>query len=70
MCGWLKDRYGLSWQVCPDELGALMSDPDAARAERAFRAMLSMTKIDIGAIRAATDGTAGDEITAADSPGS
>ena len=56
MCGWLKDRYGLSWQVCPDELGALMADPDPDRAERAFGAMMSMSKIDIAAIRAAADG--------------
>jgi predicted 3-demethylubiquinone-9 3-methyltransferase (glyoxalase superfamily) len=55
MCGWLKDRYGLSWQVCPDELGALIGDPDPARADRAIRAMLSMTKIDIGTVRAAAD---------------
>ena len=55
MCGWLKDRYGLSWQVCPDEMGALMADPDPAAGQRAFRAMLSMTKIDIAAIRAAAD---------------
>jgi predicted 3-demethylubiquinone-9 3-methyltransferase (glyoxalase superfamily) len=41
--------------VCPDELGALMADPDPQRAERAFSAMLSMTKIDIAAIRAAAD---------------
>jgi predicted 3-demethylubiquinone-9 3-methyltransferase (glyoxalase superfamily) len=55
-CGWVKDRYGVSWQVCPDELGELIADPDAERADRAFRAMLSMTKIDIAAIRAAADG--------------
>lgn len=60
-CGWLKDRYGLSWQVCPDELGELMADPEPARAERAFRAMLSMTKIDIGAVRAAADDAHGAE---------
>jgi predicted 3-demethylubiquinone-9 3-methyltransferase (glyoxalase superfamily) len=42
--------------VCPDELGALMADPDPERAERAFAAMLSMEKIDIAAIRAAADG--------------
>jgi predicted 3-demethylubiquinone-9 3-methyltransferase (glyoxalase superfamily) len=58
MCGWLKDRYGLSWQVCPDELGGLMADPDPGRAERAFSAMLSMQKIDIAAVRAAADGAA------------
>jgi len=54
-CGWLKDRYGLSWQVCPDEFGALMSDPDPSRAERAFRATMTMTKIDIVAVQAAAD---------------
>lgn len=54
-CGWLKDRYGLSWQVCPNDLVDVLSDPDPVRAERAFRAMLSMTKIDIAAIRAAAD---------------
>lgn len=58
MCGWLKDRYGLSWQVCPDELGGLLADADPGRAERAFRAMLSMAKIDISAVRAAADGGA------------
>jgi predicted 3-demethylubiquinone-9 3-methyltransferase (glyoxalase superfamily) len=56
MCGWLKDRYGLSWQVCPDELGGLLADTDPQRAQRAFRAMLSMAKIDVAAIRAAADG--------------
>jgi predicted 3-demethylubiquinone-9 3-methyltransferase (glyoxalase superfamily) len=55
-CGWLEDRYGLSWQVCPDELGALIGDPDPARADAAMRAMLAMSKIDIAAIRAAADG--------------
>lgn len=56
-CGWLKDRYGLSWQVCPDELGGLIADSDPARADRAFRAMLSMIKIDIAMVRAAADAT-------------
>lgn len=55
-CGWLKDRYGFSWQVCPDEMGELLDDADPARAERAFAAMLTMSKIDIAAIRAAADG--------------
>jgi predicted 3-demethylubiquinone-9 3-methyltransferase (glyoxalase superfamily) len=59
MCGWLKDRYGLSWQVCPGELGELLGDPDPARAGRAFQAMLTMTKIDIAAVRAAADGAEG-----------
>jgi predicted 3-demethylubiquinone-9 3-methyltransferase (glyoxalase superfamily) len=55
-CGWLKDRYGLSWQVCPDELAELMTDPDPLRVERVTRAMLAMTKIDVAALRAAADG--------------
>ena len=55
-CGWLKDRYGFSWQVFPDELAELLSDPDPVRAERAFKAMLTMGKIDISALRTAFDG--------------
>jgi predicted 3-demethylubiquinone-9 3-methyltransferase (glyoxalase superfamily) len=55
-CGWLKDRYGLSWQVFPGELAELLGDPDPARADRAMRAMLDMVKIDVAAIRAAADG--------------
>ncbi len=55
-CGWLKDRYGFSWQVFPDELAELLSDPDPGRAERAFNAMLTMGKIDIAAVRTAVDG--------------
>lgn len=52
-CGWLKDRYGLSWQIVPTELTDLLADPDAGRAERAMRAMLGMRKIDIAAVEAA-----------------
>ena len=55
-CGWLKDRYGFSWQVCPDELGELLGDPDPARSKRAFEAMMTMSKIDIAVVRAAADG--------------
>lgn len=54
--GWLKDRYGFSWQVVPPVLGELLSDPDPARAGRAMRAMLGMSKLDIAALRAAADG--------------
>ena len=54
-CGWLKDRYGLSWQVIPVALGELLSDPDEQRAQRAMKAMLGMKKIDVAAIRAAAD---------------
>ena len=54
-CGWLKDKYGLSWQVTPSGMDELFADPDAGRAERAMRAMLGMGKIDIAAMRAAAD---------------
>jgi predicted 3-demethylubiquinone-9 3-methyltransferase (glyoxalase superfamily) len=49
-CGWLKDRYGLSWQVVPNVLGELISDPDPERSQRAMRAMLRMKKIDIAGL--------------------
>jgi predicted 3-demethylubiquinone-9 3-methyltransferase (glyoxalase superfamily) len=52
-CGWLKDRFGLSWQVVPAALPALLSDPDPARAQRAMAAMMDMGKLDIDALRAA-----------------
>lgn len=55
VCGWLKDRYGLSWQVVPSGLAELIGDADAGRAERAMRAMLGMSKIDLAAVRAAAD---------------
>lgn len=54
-CGWLKDRYGLSWQVVPKGLVDLLGDPDAGRAGRATKAMLGMRKLDLAAIRAAAD---------------
>ncbi len=46
-CGWCKDRFGLSWQIVPDRMGELLSDPDPARAQRAMQAMLKMQKIEI-----------------------
>jgi predicted 3-demethylubiquinone-9 3-methyltransferase (glyoxalase superfamily) len=55
-CGWLKDRYGLSWQVVPTVLPELLSDPDAARAQRAMKAMMGMVKLDIGALKKAQAG--------------
>lgn len=59
-CGWCKDRYGLSWQVVPRQLGDLLGDPDPDRARRATEAMLRMAKLDVAALQAAADGTAGD----------
>jgi predicted 3-demethylubiquinone-9 3-methyltransferase (glyoxalase superfamily) len=55
MCGWLKDRFGLSWQVFPAELVALTNDPDPGRAQRAMQAMLRMRRIDLAEIRRAAD---------------
>jgi predicted 3-demethylubiquinone-9 3-methyltransferase (glyoxalase superfamily) len=55
-CGWLKDRYGLSWQVVPTGMDELFSDPDPKRAERAMQAMLQMGKLDVAALRNAADG--------------
>ena len=55
MCGWVKDRWGLSWQVSPRRLLELIADPDRGRAKRAMEAMLEMRKIDIAAIERAAD---------------
>jgi predicted 3-demethylubiquinone-9 3-methyltransferase (glyoxalase superfamily) len=55
-CGWLKDRYGLSWQIVPPVLVELLSDPEPARSGRVMQAMLGMSKLDISALRAAADG--------------
>lgn len=55
-CGWLKDRYGLSWQVVPAGLEDVLNDPDPERARRAMQAMLGMGKLDIAALREAADG--------------
>jgi predicted 3-demethylubiquinone-9 3-methyltransferase (glyoxalase superfamily) len=52
-CGWLKDRFGLSWQIVPTALPRLLADPDRARAGRAMQAMLGMRKLDIAALEAA-----------------
>ncbi len=56
MCGWLKDRFGVSWQINPTALAKLIADPDPERAERARQAMFKMRKIDIAALEAAADG--------------
>jgi predicted 3-demethylubiquinone-9 3-methyltransferase (glyoxalase superfamily) len=56
-CGWLKDKFGLSWQITPVILGQMMQDPDPQKAERVMAAMLKMKKIDIAALRGAYDQT-------------
>jgi predicted 3-demethylubiquinone-9 3-methyltransferase (glyoxalase superfamily) len=55
-CGWLKDRFGLSWQVVPTGMAELFADPDPERAKRAMEAMLGMKKLDIAELRRAADG--------------
>jgi predicted 3-demethylubiquinone-9 3-methyltransferase (glyoxalase superfamily) len=55
-CGWLKDRYGLSWQIVPTVLGTLMTDTDGAKAKRVGDAMLKMVKLDIAGLEAAAEG--------------
>lgn len=55
-CGWLKDRYGLSWQVVPTGMEEMMADPDPERVRRAMEAMFGMRRIDVAALRAAADG--------------
>jgi predicted 3-demethylubiquinone-9 3-methyltransferase (glyoxalase superfamily) len=56
MCGWLKDRYGLSWQINPTVLGKMLNDPDPKKSERVMEAMLQMKKIDIEGLRQAYEG--------------
>lgn len=53
VCGWLKDKYGVSWQIVPSILGELMNDPDPKKAQRVMQAMLQMTKIEIDGLRRA-----------------
>ncbi len=55
-CGWLKDRYGVSWQVVPSGMDEVFADPDPQRAQRAMQAMLGMRKLDAAALRRAADG--------------
>jgi predicted 3-demethylubiquinone-9 3-methyltransferase (glyoxalase superfamily) len=55
-CGWLKDRYGLSWQIVPTALGKLMTDPDEAKAKRVGETMLKMIKLDVAKLEAAAKG--------------
>ena len=58
-CGWLKDRFGVSWQIVPSVLTEMMADPDRARAKRAADAMLKMVKLDIAKLKAAYAATTG-----------
>ena len=54
-CGWLKDKFGLSWQIIPTKLGQLLSDPDPRKSQNVMQAMLQMTKIDIATLQRAYD---------------
>lgn len=55
-CGWLKDRFGLSWQIVPKALGELMGDPDPVKSQRVMTAMLQMKKIDVAGLQRAYEG--------------
>ena len=55
-CGWLKDKYGMSWQIVPTILGELMSDKDAAKSLRVMQAMLKMVKLDVKKLKQAAKG--------------
>ena len=55
-CGWLKDRFGVAWQIVPTVLDELVRDPDPERSQRAMKAMMAMTKFDIAELRRAADG--------------
>ena len=59
-CGWLRDRYGLSWQVVPTARGEMLRDPDQAKAERVMTAMLAMQKLDLAALHRAYEGGLGE----------
>jgi predicted 3-demethylubiquinone-9 3-methyltransferase (glyoxalase superfamily) len=56
-CGWLKDKFGLSWQIVPNALGRMLGDKDAAKSMRAMNAMLQMDKLDLNRLQQAFDGT-------------
>jgi predicted 3-demethylubiquinone-9 3-methyltransferase (glyoxalase superfamily) len=57
-CGWLKDKFGVSWQIVPAALGEMLADPDAEKARRVMEAMLKMEKLDIAGLRRAHEGVA------------
>lgn len=56
-CGWLKDKFGLSWQVIPNALGTMLQDKDPAKAQRTMEAMMKMSKLDIATLKKAYDGS-------------
>jgi predicted 3-demethylubiquinone-9 3-methyltransferase (glyoxalase superfamily) len=56
-CGWLQDKYGVSWQIIPEALGEMLSDPDDEKSERVMKAMLGMVKIDVAELQRAYDGS-------------
>jgi len=58
-CGWLKDRYGVSWQIVPTVIFKMLADPDAAKAQRVMQALQQMIKLDIAGLKAAYEGKAG-----------
>ena len=58
-CGWLRDRFGVSWQIVPPDLIPMMVDPDPVKATRVAKAMMQMTKFDVAALKAAYAGTHG-----------
>ncbi len=55
-CGWLKDKFGLSWQIVPNQLGSMLGDKDPARSKRVMDALLQMVKLDLSTLRRAYDG--------------
>ena len=55
-CGWLKDKYGLSWQIVPRRLTELLSDPDLEKGRRVMQAMMEMVKLDVAALESAANG--------------
>lgn len=55
-CGWLKDRFGLSWQIVPSVLPEMLNDPDPARSQRVMQAMMQMKKLDVAGLQRAYDG--------------
>jgi len=55
-CGWLKDKFGLSWQIVPNALGRMLGDPDPAKSGRVTQAMLQMNKLDLDRLQRAYDG--------------